>query len=159
MRTRFKKGVELRYECPVCGTALAVEPPLPPADASCPRCRYSLWCCKRTVDGIVILRVLCGRTPDCTDIESLVHALTSSGDAPRVVVDLCELAPICSEFAGRMIALRKRIQAAKGRLILCGLHPIVREAFRCAWLDKFFEISEDKDAALASLRSQWPRGT
>ena len=143
----------MRYECPVCGTTLAVEPPLPPAAASCPQCRYSLWCCKRMVDDIVILRVLSGRTPDCSDIDRLVHALTGSGGVLRVVVDLCEQAPVHSEFVGRMIALRKRIVAAKGRLVLCGLHPIVRESLHEAWLDRFFEISEDKNAALASLRS------
>ena len=129
----------------MCGTTLAIEPPLSPSTASCPQCRYSLWCCKRTVDDIVILRVLAGRTPDCSNIDRLVHALTGSGRVLRLVVDLCEQVPICSEFVDRMVALHKQIQAAKGRLVLCGLHPIVREALHTAWLDTIFEIADDED--------------
>lgn len=153
MRTRSRKDAKLGYQCPVCGTALTLEPPLSPAIASCPKCRYPLWCCKRTIDDIVILRVLAGRTPDCSDIDTLVCALTRSGGVLRVVVDLCDQSSIRSEFVGMMIALHKEMQAAKGRLVLCGLHPIVREALHTAWLDRFFEIADDKDTALASLRS------
>ncbi len=153
MRTRCENCVEMRYECPVCGTALAVEPPLPPAADLCQQCQYSLWCCKRIVDDIVLLRVLSGRTPDRSDIDRLVHALTGSDRVLHVVVDLCEQATIHSEFVGRMIALHKGIQAAKGRLVLCGLHPIVREALHMARLDDFFEIAVDRTAALASLRT------
>jgi anti-anti-sigma regulatory factor len=46
--------------------------------------------------------------------------------------------------------LNKRVQAAEGRLILCGLHPFVREAFHDSRLERVFEISDDLEAALAS---------
>jgi len=152
MSIRAEEGEELRYQCPVCDAKMAIEPPLPPHDAPCPACGYPLWCCRRrTVDDVVVLKVLRDRTPEVADIERLAEALVSSGGVPHVVVDLSEDDLVTSAFMARLVALNKRVGAAKGRLILCGLQPAVSDAFRDSTLDRLFDICDDEEAALASL--------
>lgn len=156
MSTSSTKGVGVPHQCPVCGTTLAAESPLPAYDAPCTVCTYMVWCRKTTVDGVIVLHVLPGRTPDHVDIECLVEALVRSEGAPRVVVDLSDLDVVSSSLIARLVALNKRVRAAKGRLILCGLHPFVREAFFDSSLNRVFEILDDEEAALASLSRPHP---
>jgi anti-anti-sigma factor len=103
------------------------------------------------LDDVAILHVVAGRTPEHAEIERLADSLISSGGVPRVVVDLSALDFMSSAFIARLVALNKRIQAANGRAILCGLHPFVREAFHDSRLERVFDISDDQEAALASL--------
>jgi anti-anti-sigma factor len=103
------------------------------------------------VDDIVVLGVIPGRTPEHAEIERLADSLVSSGRAACVVVELSALDFMSSAFIARLVALNKRMQAAERRLILCGLHPFVREAFHDSRLERVFEISDDLEAALASL--------
>jgi len=102
-------------------------------------------------DDVAVLCVIPGRTPEHTEIELLADSLINSGQVARVVVELSTLDFMSSAFIARLVALNKRTQAAEGRLILCGLHPFVREAFHDSRLERVFEISDDLEAALASL--------
>jgi anti-sigma B factor antagonist len=110
-----------------------------------------VWSRRRTVDGVVILYVLPGMTPEHEDIECLAEALMPPAHIPRVVVELSDLDVISSALIARLAALSKRVRAVKGRLILCGLLPFVREAFFDSSLNSVFEILDDEEAALASL--------
>jgi anti-anti-sigma factor len=103
------------------------------------------------IDDVVVLRVLPGRTPEIGDIERLAESLVRSADVPRVVVDVSDLDLINSSLVAGLIALHKRVRSAKGRLILCGLQPFVREVFFDSNLTKVFVILDDEEAALASL--------
>jgi len=124
---------------------------MPAYDVPCTECGYGVWCRKKTDDGVVVLHVLPHRTPDHADIERLAEALASSAGVPRVVVELSDLDVVSSSLIARLVALNKRVRAAKGRLILCGLHPFVREAFFDSSLNRVFDIVDDEEAALASF--------
>ncbi len=140
------------YRCPVCNAKMAIEPPPPPHDAPCAACGYPLWCRKRTVGDVVVLDVMRGRTPEHTDIVRLCESLVGCGNIPRVTVDLSELEFINSAFVARLVHLNKRIRAAKGRLVLCGMdHILVWDAFYSTNLYKIFEISDSEETALANL--------
>ena len=139
--------------CPVCNATMAIEPlPPPPHDAPCPACGYPLWCRERMVDDAVVLDVICGRTPEQTDVMRLAKSLVGRGGIPRVIVDLSELKFANSAFVARLVDLNKRIRAAKGKLVLYGMdHLLVWDAFYSTNLYKIFDISENEEAALASL--------
>jgi len=106
---------------------------------------------KKTVGGVVILEVTPGIMPEHQDIDSVAETLVRSANLRRVIVDLSDVELISSVFAARLVALNKRIRAAKGRLILCGMNRLARETFRGCRLDTLFDISEDEESALASL--------
>jgi len=110
-----------------------------------------LWCCKKTVADIAVLGIIPGMTPEHADVERLCEALIGAGSTPRIVVDLSDIELIGSALTARLIALNKRIRAAGGRLVLCGLCPFVRDTFHGSRLDRVFEVADDEEAALASF--------
>lgn len=151
MDVSFEKASESLLRCPVCNTKTAIEPPPPPHDAPCPACGYPLWCHKRLVGDVVVLDVMRGRTPEHTDVVRLAKSLVRRGGIPRVVVDLSVLDFVNSAFVARLVDLNKRIRAAEGKLVLCGMQFLVWDAFHSTNLYKIFDMSENEEAALANL--------
>ena len=115
----------------------------------CRRCGYYVWCLKRTVGDVTVLDALPDSIP--ADVERLGDSLASTADAPQVVLNLSALDLVGSLFLARLLVLHRRIERDKGRLILCCLHPLVREAIAFTKLDTMFEIADDEQTALASL--------
>lgn len=145
---------DLSYQCPVCDVTLTAEPALPTYDAPCPDCGYGLWCRKRKVDDVVVLSVLPDRTPELADIKRLTESLVRSCRVLRVVVDLSDLNFVNSAMMARLISLRRRVLAAKGRLVLCGLSPHVETVFSRTRIDSLFEIRDTSTDALSELSSR-----
>jgi anti-anti-sigma factor len=141
---------ELTRKCPICETSIRVEL-LRTVETVCSNCGHVIWFEKRIVDGVIILDVLTGTIAINTDIDRVSKSLLALGHPPHVILNLSELKFISSAFVAGMIAMQKRIRAAGGRLILCGMHPIVRETLHGARLDTFFDIRGDEEEALASL--------
>jgi len=92
-----------------------------------------------------------GRTPEHVELEQVAEKLLGSESPLRVVVDLSDLDFISSALMARLVALNKRIRAADGRFILCGMHPVVWDAFHDSTLHRVFEIHADQQAAFAAL--------
>lgn len=142
------------YRCPVCDVMLAAEPTLPTYDAPCPDCGYRLWCRKRTVGDVVVLCVLPDRTPELADIERVAESLKRSSCVLRVVLDLSGLVLIDSTMMARLIGMRRRMLAAGGKLVLCGLSPHVRTVFARTRIDSLFEIVDTVRDAVSRLTPQ-----
>jgi len=58
-----------------------------------------------------------------------------------------------STFIASLIALRRRLLAAKGKLVLYSLRPAMRETLRYTRLDEFFGTFNTEEDALSALRS------
>ena len=140
--------------CPVCDVMLAAESALPTYDTPCPGCGCRLWCCKREVDDVVFLSVLPYRTPEQADVKRLAESLVHSCRALRVVVDLSGLDFINSAMMAGLLVLRRRVLAAKGRLVLCGLSPHVPTVFARTQLNSLFEIVDAAADAVSTLNSE-----
>ena len=153
MSAQSRKDRQLPCHCPVCGKKLAPHLMLPSFAMPCPDCGYFLWCCSRTVDGVVILDVFRDIPPEQADILRLADSLVDSEDAPRVVIDLSELDCVSSLLMAKLIVLKRRIDQAEGTLVLCGMKKFVRDAFASTKLDTLFEIAADDETALAELLS------
>lgn len=152
MSTLSETATSTPCHCPVCNVVLTPGRRTPPFDAPCPQCGYSLWCCKKTVEGVTVLGVIPGITPAPQDVAHVSDALVSDGGIPRVIVDLSDVERISSGFAARLLSLSKRIRSAQGRFILCGMNRLVRETLQGCRLDSMFEIADDQATALASLQ-------
>lgn len=140
-----KSASEGSYQCPVCGRALNYEPSAPRFDAPCPGCGCHIWCRRRVSSGETVFEVLPHRTPEPWDVQQIVEGLIRRGTAPCVVVDLSQLDSVDSSFVARLVSMNKQIRSSGGRLILCGLSPVVREVFEHLRLDKAFEIRDGEE--------------
>lgn len=69
-----------------------------------------------------------------------------------MVLDLASLEYAPSMFLGILMLTHRRLQAASGRLRLCGLQPLLQDVFRVSGLDRYFDIFPDVAAALAARR-------
>jgi len=145
-----ERGLDVPDRCPVCGTALDAQWPLPPTETACPDCGCLLWYRERTVDGIAILDVFPGRAPEFADIQRLRESLVLSRSVTSVVVNLSQVDFLVSSFVASLLTLHKRVKAADGRLILCGLRPMSREILQCTKLDSVFEIFDAETATSAT---------
>ena len=82
------------------------------------------------------------------DMQSLEDQLPPR---PDVVVDFSAVRYITSSNIGQLLALRKRVISADGRLVLCNVRNQIWGALLVTGLDKVFEYSADVSTALASL--------
>lgn len=65
------------------------------------------------------------------------------------VVDLSNAVYAGSALLGMLINLRTKVKQTKGRLILCGLDPMLERVLRAGSMDRLFTIAPDRSAALA----------
>ncbi len=137
------------YRCPVCDALFEGKPS--GGGPACPHCRHVIWFARRQVDGVTVLDVLSGTVAINADIHRVSEQLLRDAPSPHVVLNLARLRFISSAFVAGMIALQKRVRSAGGRLILCGMHRVVRETLHGARLDGYFEICEDDKSALKAL--------
>jgi anti-sigma B factor antagonist len=137
--------------CAVCGAEVDLDTlPLPPS-AACKRCGHLLWFRRRVVDGIVVLDVLSAKSIGNGQMERATQSLLDCGSVPRVVLNLSEVKFASSSFIAGLVSLHKRIRAAEGKLVLCGLRPVIQEVLHGARLDKLFVIADDEENALAEF--------
>ena len=143
MSTREPQAAESpSFRCPVCGKSLPYDPPVPRFDAPCSGCGGMIWCRRRVARGKTLLEVLPDRMPEPWDVEQIADALIREDAASEVVVVLHRLVSLESAFVARLVTLNKRIRSSGGRLVLCGLSPVVREVFEHLRLDRAFDISD-----------------
>ncbi len=74
--------------------------------------------------------------------------LVASRKEPRIVLSLANAHFVSSAMLAHLVKLHRKIQDAKGRIRLCGLRPVILDAFKVSRFDKIFEIYPDEAAAL-----------
>ena len=71
---------------------------------------------------------------------------------PRLAIDMSRLEYISSAGLRVLLVVAKKVQQAKGKMVLFGLLPNVREVFSVSGFDKILAIQSDADAAVAAVR-------
>jgi anti-anti-sigma factor len=71
---------------------------------------------------------------------------------PHLAIDLADLQYISSAGLRVLLVVAKKVQQAKGKVVLFGLGPNVREVFSISGFDKIFSIQSDSASAVAALR-------
>jgi anti-anti-sigma factor len=82
--------------------------------------------------------------------ESFAQMLGSG--PPRLVIDMSRVEYISSAGLRVLLVVAKKVQQAKGKMVLFGLLPNVREVFSVSGFDKIFAIEAGVDAAVAAVR-------
>ena len=74
--------------------------------------------------------------------------LVESRREPKILLNLGNAHFISSAMLAHLVKLHRKIQDAKGRIKLCGLRPVIMDAFKVSRFDKIFEIHPDETSAL-----------
>jgi anti-sigma B factor antagonist len=74
--------------------------------------------------------------------------LVDSRKEPRILLNLANAHFISSAMLAHLVKLHRKIQDAKGRIKLCGLRPVILDAFKVSHFDKMFEIHPDESSAM-----------
>jgi anti-sigma B factor antagonist len=74
--------------------------------------------------------------------------LVDSRKDPKILLNLSNAHFMSSAMLAHLVKLHRKTQAAKGRLRLCGLRPVILDAFKVSQFDKIFEIFPDEVSAL-----------
>lgn len=69
----------------------------------------------------------------------------------KLIVDFSAVKFLSSQAIGLLLDLRERVQAIKGRLLLCGVRKEIMKVFQIANLDKIFEFFPDDASALKTF--------
>jgi len=124
-----------------------------PGDAACPNCAHVLWFSLRSESQALVADVISGKVPTNQDIVRVSQAFIRRAAPPNVILNLSGVALVSSSFIAGLIALNRRMQDAKGRLVLCELTPVVRETLLGAKLDRILTFAETEGDALALFSS------
>jgi anti-anti-sigma factor len=119
-----------------------------PGDAACPNCSHVLWFRLRGEDNALVADVITGKVPTNQDIVRVSQALISRASPPHVILNMSGVSLVSSSFIAGLIALNRRLQDAKGRLVLCELSPVVRETLTGAKLDRILTFANTERDAL-----------
>jgi len=109
-----------------------------------------VWFRTQEVGDNVILNLLADMNLERSEIHRVGESLIRSPTVRRIVVNLHHVEFLSSTFLNRLILLRKSVLAAEGKLILCGLNPVIQEIFETSKLDSLFDLSGNTEEAMGS---------
>ena len=91
---------------------------------------------------------------DTLQVEAIgqeLFALVDDKACRKLVLDFANVKFLSSSALGVLINLRKKADAIKGQIILCGLRADLKKVFEITRLDKLFKFREDENKALADF--------
>jgi anti-sigma B factor antagonist len=77
-----------------------------------------------------------------------LYDLVERYNRTRLVLDFSGVRFMSSQALAVMINLRKKMDAAKGHLVICALKPELRKIFHITKLEKLFEFQPNEEKAL-----------
>jgi len=82
--------------------------------------------------------------------EDLFSLVDDSGHG-KILLNFGNVEYLSSAALGKFITLNKKVQAAKGKLVLCNIEPQIYEVFEITKLNKLFNIQKDEQSALQAF--------
>jgi anti-anti-sigma factor len=98
-------------------------------------------------DGVVVVHL--ADDPQFSDDIDQLDSGAASSDA---VIDFGAVGFVNSSNIARLLKLRKKMNSAGRRMVMCNLSTQVWGTFLITGLDKIFEFSDDVPTALASVQ-------
>jgi len=92
------------------------------------------------------------------ELQTVLDIATDRADC-NIILDFAQVDIITSPSLSKLLKLRQALLDSGHRLVLYNVHPFTKSAFMITGLDGLFELSADKPAALAILRSGLPAPT
>jgi anti-sigma B factor antagonist len=82
-----------------------------------------------------------------------LNRLVAQTPDPRMVLDFANVAHMSSSALGMLITLNKRIRERRGQLRLCNIQPAIYEVFVITRLSEIFNVAQDRQQAIAELKT------
>ncbi len=105
---------------------------------------------------VTIARLQVQSLLDMVAIEEIGNSLYSLVDdraCRKIIVDFSKVSFLSSQMLGVLAALNKKSKAIKGKVVLCGLRPSLREIFKVMGLDKIMTFADDESAAMKEFKA------
>jgi anti-anti-sigma factor len=128
--------------CPVCSSSL------PFHDVPCSDCGHGQWFRLQDIDSAVILTVMPGMRPERDAIDRVGGLVVEAKTSPHIIVNLAHVRFVSSTFVNRFLSLLKTVNAAQGKLTLCGVSPAIRDVFRLMNLEPLFDFGGSEAVAV-----------
>jgi anti-anti-sigma factor len=100
------------------------------------------------IDGAVILTVMPAMRPERDAIDRVGNFVVEAMTSPHIVVNLAHVRFVSSTFVNRFLSLLRTVNAAQGKLTLCGVSPAIRDVFRLMNLETMFDFGGSEAVAV-----------
>jgi anti-sigma B factor antagonist len=104
-----------------------------------------------TIDGVTVVSFVDTKIVTEENIQEVgdqLYQLVDVEGKKQLLLNFGNVQYLSSAALGKLINLKKKVGAAKGKLKLCCFHPDLLEVFRITRLDQVFEIYAEEQAAL-----------
>ena len=71
----------------------------------------------------------------------------------RLVVNFAGVRYLSTEVLAILAGLQRKVDPVRGRIVLCGMDPLLRDMVRITRLDRFFDICDEEAEAIGLVRS------
>ena len=82
------------------------------------------------------------------EVGDQLYSLVEDEGHKQLLLNFGNVQYLSSAALGKLINLKKKVNAAKGKLKLCCIHPDLLEVFKITRLDQVFEIYDEEQQAL-----------
>ncbi len=104
------------------------------------------------VDGVIVVTFTDTKIVAEDQIQEVgdeLYALVEDSTKKKILLNFGNIQQYCSlTVLGKLVSLKRRVDAAKGKLKLCCIHPDLLVPFKLTGLDKVFVIHAEEQAAL-----------
>lgn len=80
-----------------------------------------------------------------------LFSLVDEESCKKMLLNFGNVEYLSSAALGKLITLNKKLQNAKGKLVLCNIDRNIHEVFEITKLDRFFKIVKDEQTGLQSF--------
>jgi anti-sigma B factor antagonist len=103
------------------------------------------------IDGVTVVSFVDTKIVTEENIQEVgdqLYALVEDDGYTQLLLNFGNVQYLSSAALGKLINLKKKVGAVKGKLKLCCIHPDLLEVFRITRLDQVFEIYPEEQTAL-----------
>jgi anti-sigma B factor antagonist len=103
------------------------------------------------VDGVTVVSFVDTKIVTDENIQEVgdqLYSLVEDEGHKQLLLNFGNVQYLSSAALGKLINLKKKVGAVKGKLKLCCIHQDLLEVFRITRLDQVFEIHTEEQAAL-----------
>ncbi|CAN5606412.1 hypothetical protein BH23PLA1_BH23PLA1_34450 [soil metagenome] len=92
---------------------------------------------------------------EAREVGQQLYSLVEDGGYPRLLVSLRDVEYISTYILGKLVGLKRKVEAVGGQLQLCELKaPLVRESFQVTGLDRIFKIHDEESTAIEAFSAR-----
>ncbi len=103
------------------------------------------------VDGVLVVSFTDSKIVTEDQIQEVgeqLYELADDATKKKILLNFGKVQYCSSTVLGKLVGFKRRVDAAKGKLKLCCIHPDLLVPFKLTGLDKVFEIYPEEQAAI-----------